>query len=222
MIVCIEGVLDASTLATCREAAGAGEYRDGRETAGWAARLVKNNLQMRPSDARYQEIAASVEEALRSNEVFMAAALPRALPAPLISKSEAGMGDGAHVDDALMGEPAIRTDLSYTLFLSRPDDYEGGELVLESSAGEQSYKLAPGSLVLYAATYLHHVTPVRSGTRLVVAGWVQSHVRDAAHRELLFELQRARRGVFAKLGKCEEFDLLSRTSHNLLRAWSDA
>lgn len=221
MIVCIENVLDVSAVAACRKTAAEADYRDGKETAGWAARLVKNNLQMRPGAPGYRRIAERVEAALRASEVFMAAALPRILPAPLISRSEAGMGYGPHVDDALMGEPAVRTDLSYTLFLSEPEEYEGGELILESSAGEQPYKLAGGSLVLYPATYLHRVASVRSGTRLVVAGWVQSYVRDAAHRELLFELQRARRGVFAKLGKCEEFDLLSRTSHNLLRTWSD-
>ena len=221
MIICIEGVMDAEAAATCRTEAETATYRDGRETAGWAARLVKDNRQMRPDDPCYRTIANRVDKALRANEVFMTAALPRTMPPPLVSRSEAGMGYGAHVDDALMGDPPTRTDLSYTLFLSPPESYDGGALVLESSAGEQPYRLAAGSVILYPATYLHRVEPVESGVRLVVAGWVQSSVRDAAQRELLFDLQRARRGLFARLGKCEEFDLLSRSCHNLLRAWSD-
>lgn len=221
MIICLEGVLSADEAGGIAVQAQAGRFRDGRGTAGWSAKLVKNNLQLAGDDPRYAKIVRRIDAALRANEVFALAALPRAMQPPFISRSEAGMGYGAHVDDALMGDPAIRTDLSYTLFLSPPDSYEGGELVIESAGGEQDFKLSAGCAVLYPSTHLHRVNPVRAGVRLVAAGWVQSLVRDEARRELLFDLNRARQSVFAKLGKCEEFDLLSRVSSNLLRSWSE-
>jgi PKHD-type hydroxylase len=129
------------------------------------------------------------------------------------------MAYGAHVDDALMR--GVRSDLSLTLFLADPGSYEGGELVVESSAGEQAIKLAAGALVLYPATALHRVEPVRGGVRLAAVGWIRSFVRDAARREVLFDLDRARRRLFERHGKTEEVDLLHKTSANLLRMWAE-
>ncbi|WP_332767733.1 Fe2+-dependent dioxygenase [Phenylobacterium sp.] len=221
MILCIEDVLSAGDLEAIRGEIARSGFRDGRATAGWSARRVKNNLQMEAGDPCYERVAGRITAALRANEVFMQAALPRALRPPLISRSDVGMGYGRHMDDALMGEPYVRTDLAYTLFLSAPDAYEGGELVIESASGELDFKLAAGGLVLYPATYLHKVEIVRAGTRLVAVGWAQCCVRDAGRRELLFDLQRARRMVLADTGGGEAFDLMSKACGNLLRLWSE-
>jgi PKHD-type hydroxylase len=126
---------------------------------------------------------------------------------------------GSHVDDALMS--GMRTDVSFTLFLSDPASYEGGELVIESAAGEDSIKLHAGALVAYPATSLHHVNEVTRGVRLAAAGWAKSLIRDAARRELLFDLDTARRQMFARNGKSSEFDLVSKSFANLMRMWAE-
>lgn len=124
---------------------------------------------------------------------------------------------GAHVDDALMN--GIRSDVSFTLFLSDPATYEGGELVIETSSGEDDIKLPAGSMIAYPSSSLHRVAPVTRGTRLAAVGWARSLIRDAGRRELLFDLDTARQSLFAREGKTAEFDLLSKTSANLLRMW---
>ncbi len=126
---------------------------------------------------------------------------------------------GSHVDDALMN--GMRTDVAFTLFLSDPDSYAGGELVIESAAGEDAIKLPPGALVAYPATSLHRVNEVTHGVRLAAVGWAKSLIRDAARRELLFDLDTARRRMFAQSGKSAEFDLISKSFANLLRMWAE-
>ena len=126
---------------------------------------------------------------------------------------------GSHVDDALMN--GIRTDVSFTLFLSDPDSYDGGALVIESSGGEDDIKLPAGSLVAYPSTTLHRVQPVTKGARLAAVGWARSFIRDPARRELLFDLDTARQSLFAREGKTAEFDLLSKSTANLLRMWAE-
>jgi PKHD-type hydroxylase len=126
---------------------------------------------------------------------------------------------GSHVDDALMN--GMRSDVSFTLFLSNPDTYEGGALVIETSAGEEDVKLPAGSLVAYPSTTLHRVAKVTKGARLAAVGWARSFIRDGAQRELLFDLDTARQRIFQKDGKTAEFDLLSKTSANLLRMWAE-
>jgi PKHD-type hydroxylase len=128
---------------------------------------------------------------------------------------------GTHVDDALMGDPPVRSDLSLTLFLSDPASYDGGELIVESTAGDQAFRLPPGSLVLYPSSSLHRVEPVTRGVRRAAVGWVQSLVRDPARRELLFDLDTARRSLFDREGATREFGLLSKTVANLLRMWAE-
>lgn len=129
------------------------------------------------------------------------------------------MAYGSHVDDALMG--GMRTDVSFTLFLSEPDTYDGGALVIETSAGEDDVKLPAGSLVAYASTTLHRVAEVTRGARLAAVGWARSYIRDPAQREVLFDLDTAHQSLFQKSGKTPEFDLLSKTSANLLRMWAE-
>ena len=150
------------------------------------------------------------------------AARPHAIAPLMFSRSAPGMGYGRHVDDAVMGgKPRLRSDLSLTLFLSAPSEYEGGELVVESSAGEQAFKPDAGSMVLYPSSSLHRVEAVRAGTRLVAVTWIQSLVRDPAQRELLFTLDSARRALFEREGKSHEFDQLSLCHANLMRMWAE-
>jgi PKHD-type hydroxylase len=221
VILCIGGVLDADRLARVLQLLGRGHFVDGRATSRYAAQVVKNNLQLAQTCATYAEVCELVVAKVRANPTFRMAALPRKVRPPLISRSEPGMGYGRHVDNSIMGTPPARADLSYTLFLSAPTDYEGGELVIEDTLGEHSFKLEAGSLVLYPATYLHRVETVRSGLRLVAVGWVQSLCRAASHREILFDLQCAMRTEFDQRGKTAQFDLLSKSYSNLLRMFAE-
>lgn len=220
MIVCVGGVLNQESLERIRSHLRNAQFEDGERTAGWSARLVKKNTQLKADTPAHKAITRIAMEAVGGNEVVQSAALPRTFRPPLISRYETGMGYGTHVDDAFMGVPPERTDLSYTLFISEPKEYEGGELVIDDTDGDRSYKLDAGSLVLYPSTYLHRVEPVTSGERLVVVGWMQSHCSDPRHREVLFDLTRVRQAVFKQSGKCTEFDLLSKTYSNLLRMFS--
>ena len=219
MILCIPSVLDASALATVRGELSGARFEDGRRTAGWAAQSVKNNTQLASESAAHASIVKIAIDAMSAHEVVMAAALPRAFRPPLVSRYETGMSYGRHVDDAVMGTPAMRTDISFTLFISDPAQYEGGELVLEMSEGEHSYKLDAGAVVLYPSTALHRVDPVTSGERTVVVGWIQSLVADPRMREALFDLYCVRRMLFERDGKSDALDLLNKTHSNLLRAF---
>jgi PKHD-type hydroxylase len=137
----------------------------------------------------------------------------------MFARYEKGKNYGSHVDDALIG--GMRTDVSFTLFLSDPKSYSGGELVIESTAGEEGIKLSAGSLVAYSTTTLHRVAKVTRGERLVCVGWVRSFIRDAAHRELLFDLDPARRRLFAREGNSPDYDLISKSAANLMRMWAE-
>ena len=219
MILCIHRVLDARQLARLTPLLEAGTYHDGRETAGWHARLAKDNQQADPNDAGLRAAAELVGERLLQHELFALAVRPKRLAPVMISRYAAGKSYGSHTDDAMMG--GLRSDVSFTVFLSGTSDYEGGELVLERPEGEQSFKLEAGDAVVYPSTSLHRVNRVESGTRLVAVGWAQSLVRRADQRELLFDLDTARRSLFAREGKSAEFDLLSKCVSNLLRDWAE-
>ena len=197
---------------------GAMRFEDGRLTAGWSARLVKDNEQAREG-AALSVLREWVANAILGHEVFNLAARPKALTPLIFSRYTEGRHYGSHVDNPLMN--GIRTDVSFTLFLADLDSYDGGELVIESMAGEEEVKLAAGHLVAYDSTALHRVAPVTRGERLVAVGWAQSYVRDSARRELLFDLETARRNLFAQTGKSPEFDLLAKTSANLFRMWAE-
>jgi PKHD-type hydroxylase len=160
-----------------------------------------------------------VEAALRRNDVFMAAARPKTFCRVMLSRYQRGMSYGTHTDDPLIG--GSRADLSFTLFLSPPGSYEGGELVLDAVDGETAIKLDEGDLVLYPTTRLHRVLEVQSGTRLVCVGWVRSLIRLEAHREILFDMETAARAVFEREGKSGLFDQLSKVKANLTRLWAE-
>jgi PKHD-type hydroxylase len=218
MILAIADVLPPADLDEVRRALSRATFVDGKTTAGWSARLVKANLQAEP-DADIERLQDLIGQRLRQHTVFALATRPKIILGPLFSRYEPGHAYGPHVDDALLA--GTRSDVAFTLFLSPPAAYEGGELVLDTPFGEEAFKLAAGSIITYPASLLHRVEPVTTGTRLAAAGWVRSLIRDPARRELLFELDTARRRLFEREGKTPDGDLLARCAANLLRMWCD-
>jgi PKHD-type hydroxylase len=219
MQIVIGNMLSTEDVKNVRDALNNAHFVHGRETAGFAARIVKNNRQAAGDDDTLAPVRTLVMDRIMGNDVFRLALRPKALTPLLFSRYEPGMQYGSHVDDAIMH--GIRTDVSFTLFLDEPDSYDGGELVIESAIGEDAIKLPAGSLVAYPSTSLHRVAEVTKGVRHVAAGWARSFIRDAAKRELLFDLDTARRRIFEREGKNAEFDLLSKSAANLLRMWSE-
>jgi PKHD-type hydroxylase len=218
MILAIADVLSAAEVAEVRAALASATFVDGKATAGWSAQLVKANLQA-AGGPELEGTRSLVQARLIENAVFALATRPKTVLGPLFSRYEPGHAYGAHVDDALMG--GVRTDVAFTLFLSPPDSYDGGELVIDGPAGEDSFKLGAGSAIAYPSTTLHRVAPVTRGQRLAAVGWVRSYIRDAAQRELLFELETARRRLFEREGKTADADLLAKCAANLLRMWCE-
>jgi PKHD-type hydroxylase len=218
MILPIGNVLSPSEIDEVRIELAAIRFEDGRSTAGWSAKLVKNNRQAAPG-ARSEALRQKLAEHILANEVFAAAVRPKALTPLLISRYQPGQAYGSHIDDALIG--GLRTDVSFTLFLAAPESYQGGELVIEGTSGDERIKLPAGSLIVYPSTSLHHVAPVTEGERLAAVGWARSFIRDGGQREILFDLDRARRALFSREGKTAEFDLLSKSLANLIRMWAE-
>jgi PKHD-type hydroxylase len=219
MQIVIGNVLPAAEVATVNAVLERARFVDGKATAGFAARTVKSNRQAQGSDRSLETIRKLIAERILASEVFRLAVRPKTLGRLLFSRYEKGMHYGTHVDDALM--EGMRTDVAFTLFLSEPASYAGGELAIESPAGEETVKLAAGALVAYPATSLHRVQAVTRGSRLAAVGWARSFVRDAARRELLFDLDTARHQMFARDGKSAQFDLVSKSLANLLRMWAE-
>jgi PKHD-type hydroxylase len=215
----IEPLLSPTHCADLRERlqAAGDAWRPGVETAGWHAREVKNNHQLDRDGPLHRQLAAELMERLERDPLLQAAAFPRRIHGLLFSRSREGEGYGRHLDNAWMA--GGRSDLSFTVFLSEPEAYSGGALVLESPSGEETFRLPAGHALVYPSTLLHRVEPVTAGERLVAVGWVESRIREAEQRELLFELDTARRTLFARGGKDELFDLISRSYGNLLRRW---
>lgn len=219
MILPVQDLLSAEDVAAMRARLAGARFQDGAATAGWHARLVKSNEQLSPADPLHAELRGTIEAAIRAHPVASMAVRPRSFGPILFSRYGVGHGYGSHVDDAMMG--GARTDVSFTVFLADPDSYAGGELVMETTAGDLVFKLPAGAALFYPSTTLHRVEPVTSGERLASVGWVRSFVRDAADRELLFDLDRARQALFREHGKTPEFDLLSKSLSNLLRRWAE-
>ena len=219
MQVVIANVLSRSDLTIVRRALSRARFVDGRATAGFAARAVKNNEQADAADRSLDGIRNLVQDRIAKNDLFRMAVRPKALTPLMFARYERGKNYGSHVDDALMN--GMRTDVSFTLFVSDPKTYSGGELVIESTAGEEPVKLAAGSMVIYPTTALHRVEKVSRGERLVCVGWVRSFIRDAGRRELLFDLDTARRRLFARDGNSPDYALVSKSLANLLRMWAE-
>ena len=223
MLIIIENLVDKETLALLRGWMAAATFEDGRATAGGNAAKVKNNEQVSSDPDRPEpklgEMQDLVADVLWNNGLFYAAAHPKEIHSPLFSRYTAGMSYGLHMDNALMGD--MRIDLSLTLFLSDPADYDGGELIMYFPTGERAVKLPAGHAVLYPTTALHRVAEVTRGERLVAVTWVRSLVRDPAKREILFDLKTAHHRLADQLGKTPEIDMISKTHTNLLRRWVD-
>ncbi|MDQ0084755.1 PKHD-type hydroxylase [Variovorax boronicumulans] len=227
MLVCIPGVLDREALAAVRarlDAAG-DAWVDGRVTAGHQGAPVKFNQQIDEGSAVAHECQAILASALERHPTFISAALPNLLYPPMFNRYSEGMRFGLHVDGGVRIDPRtgrkLRTDLSATLFLSDADSYDGGELQMEDTHGMQTVKLAAGDMVLYPATSLHQVTPITRGVRLACFFWVQSLVRDAGDRALLFDMDNAIQRLNHSGADESARRTLVGTYHNLLRKWSD-
>jgi len=227
MMLQIPNVLSPEQVAQCRAILDAAQWHDGNATSGFQSALAKRNLQLPEGSPSAREVGALIEDALAANTLFFSAALPLKVFPPLFNRYEGGGAFGSHVDNAiryLRGSSfRLRSDLSATLFLTEPEDYDGGELVVEDTYGPQRVKLPAGHMVLYPASSVHHVTPVTRGARVSSFFWIQSMVRDDGQRTLLFELDAQISRVGQALGQQEPAVVgLTGVYHNLLRRWADA
>ncbi len=228
MLVCVPNVLSKADVADFRRIMDASGWEDGRSTAGAASALVKRNEQLPPDSEVARQLGNRVLSALSASPRFISAAIPLRIFPPLFNRYAASDGHhfGLHVDNAVRGDKLtglrIRTDLSVTLFLSEPEDYDGGELVIEDLYGSHEIKLSAGDLVLYPASSLHLVTPVTRGTRVASFFWLQSMVRDAHARSLIFDLDTAIQALVERLGRDDpETVKLTGIYHNLIRHWAE-
>jgi PKHD-type hydroxylase len=230
MLLHIPQLLPADSLARCRALVSEANWVDGRVTAGTQSAAVKRNQQLDEASPAAREAQRIVLNALGNNGLFLSGALPNRVFPPLFNRYETGMDFGSHVDNAIRTHvPSgqhIRTDVSVTLFLSSPAEYDGGELVIEDTFGSQSVKLAAGDAILYPASSVHRVLPVTRGARVASFFWVESRVREAERRRLLFEMDSAIVAVRARDGEGESESeaavKLTGCYHNLLRMWAAA
>ncbi|HWU67906.1 MAG TPA: Fe2+-dependent dioxygenase [Stenotrophobium sp.] len=228
MILTIPGVLDAQQLHGFRRKLEAAEapWLDGRVTAGYQGAPVKRNQQIDEASALARELGDTILSELERHPLFISAVLPNRVYPPMFNRYEQGMHFGKHVDGAVRLIPGtgakLRTDISATLFLADPEDYDGGELLIEDTYGPQSVKLPAGDLLVYPASSVHRVAPVTRGVRLASFFWIQSMVRDDAQRTLLFNLDRAVQRLNATHADDEARLSLTGCYHNLLRQWSEA
>jgi PKHD-type hydroxylase len=198
---------------------------DGRITAGHQSAQVKRNLQLPETAPEARDLGAMVMEALARNALFVSAVLPKQVFPPLFNRYDAGMTFGAHVDNAIrdyLGTPLrVRTDVSATLFLSAPEDYDGGELVVDDTYGTHTVKLPAGDMIVYPGTSLHNVTPITRGSRIASFFWTQSLIRDDSKRSLLFDLDMSIRQLGANAPENASIVSLTSIYHNLLRQWAE-
>ncbi|MCW5573966.1 MAG: Fe2+-dependent dioxygenase [Steroidobacteraceae bacterium] len=226
MLLQIPGVLRPDELAHVQATLGGAEWVDGRVTAGHQSARAKHNRQLPEDSAAARELGRIVVAALERHPLFVSAALPLKIFPPLFNRYESGESFGVHIDNAIRmvrgSAHRVRTDLSATLFLGEPADYDGGELVVEDTYGAHSVKLPAGHLVLYPASSLHKVQPVTRGARIAAFFWVQSMIREDAQRALLFDLDGAIQRVAAGDAGHPALVQLTGVYHNLLRRWADA
>jgi len=225
MLLHIPRVLTESQVARGRARLEDAKWVDGRTTAGHLSARAKHNLQVAEGTPEARELGEVIVTALERTPLFMSAALPLRVFPPLFNRYEGGESFGAHLDNSIRQIPGtpyrIRTDISATLFLSAPEDYDGGELVIEDVYGAHAVKLNAGDMVVYPASSLHHVNPVTRGVRLASFFWVQSMVRDEAARTLLFDLDMAINKVNQALPNHGAVVELTNCYHNLLRRFAE-
>jgi PKHD-type hydroxylase len=222
MVVTIPELLTPTQLEALCSVLRQGKFVDGRLSAGTDARHGKNNLELGADTARFAALNNVVMTALVQHPLYLQTALPAKISAPIYARYLAGMEYAGHIDDPLMGAPGARyrSDISISIFLNAPEEYDGGELCIETATGSQAFKLAAGSALLYPSTCYHAVTAVNSGERLVAVTWVQSHIRRADQREILLQLDQAR-AMLAGDGNAECYRKVNLCYANLFRLWAD-
>ena len=225
MILQVPDVLSAGQVAHARRLLDEAEWVDGRVTAGHQSAMVKDNLQLPEDHPVARQLGDEILTALQRNPLFVSAALPLRVFPPLFNCYRGGHSFGNHVDNAIRRVPGsgmpIRTDLSATLFLAEPDEYTGGELLIEDTYGVHSVKLPAGHMVVYPASSLHNVQPVTHGARLAAFFWIQSMVRDDGERTILFDLDVAIQRLMTDVPDHQSIVELTSLYHNLLRRWAD-
>lgn len=226
MLLSIPDVLTKAEVADFRSIMDAEDWEDGRSTAGAQSAEVKQNEQLPPDGMAARKLGERIIGALTRNPLFIAAAVPLHIFPPLFNRYGPGKFFGEHVDNCIRGDHLtglrIRTDLSVTLFLSEPEEYDGGELVVEDYYGQHTVKLPAGHLVLYPSTSLHHVTPVTRGVRTSSFFWVQSMIKDALARRLTFDMDNALQNLVERLGRNDpDVRKMTNIYHNLIRHWAD-
>lgn len=225
MLLHIPDALSTESLRECRALLEQADWIDGRATAGYQGAAVKNNAQLAENSPLAQRLGDIVLAALERNPLFISATLPARVYPPMFNRYGEGAYFGSHVDNAIRLLPGsgakLRTDISATLFLAAPDEYDGGELLIEGASGVQSVKLPAGHLVVYPSTSLHRVEPIRRGARVACFFWIQSMVRDAAQRAVLFDTDAAIQRLRQTGADERAVAQLTNTYHNLLRMWAD-
>lgn len=225
MMIEIPDVLSSEQVQRCRQALDAAEWSDGRLTAGHLALAAKNNLQLPAGSQTAMEVGGLILDVIGQNQMFIAAALPLKVLPPMFNRYQGGGAYADHVDNAVRALPGtphrVRTDISCTLFLSDPQDYDGGELIIQDTYGTRGVKLPAGHMVIYPGTSVHRVTPVTRGARVASFFWVQSLVRSDVQRSLLLDLDTAIQRLTPKLPSDPALMQLVGVYHNLLRQWAD-
>lgn len=225
MLLQIPAVLTGAQVAECRRIIDKEKWVDGRITAGHQSARTKDNLQLPETHPKAKKMGEMILGALEKSTLFMSAALPAKVFPPLFNRYETGHGFGNHVDNAIRQiagtSHRIRTDLSATLFLTNPEDYDGGELVIEDTYGVHSIKLSAGDMILYPATSLHNVRPIKRGARISSFFWIQSMVRDDGERTILFDLDMSIQRLSGEAPNHPSVMQLTAVYHNLLRRWAE-
>jgi PKHD-type hydroxylase len=225
MLLHVPEVLSKDQVAHARQVLDRADWVDGRVTAGSQSSRTKQNLQLPENNPAARELGDLILAALQRSPLFMSAALPLKVYPPMFNRYGGGHSFGSHVDNAIRQVPGsphrVRTDVSATLFLAEPDDYDGGDLVVADTYGMHSVKLPAGDMVLYPSTSLHHVTPVTRGERIASFFWIQSLIRDDGKRTLLFDMDSAIQQLAADAPDHPSTVQLTGVYHNLLRQWSE-
>lgn len=223
MMLQLKHVLNATQLENVRRTLARAEFIDGKFSAGKVARAVKNNEELKANAQLLELLNNEVMGSLVKHTVYQAAALPQRVASPFYARYTPGMRYGDHVDDPIMGSQGqlYRTDISITIFLNQPEEYEGGELVINTSYGQNKVKLKAGDAVMYPSSSLHHVAEVTKGERLVAVTWIQSMVRDPARRELLYTLYQAKEQLLETAPNEEISNQVNTAYVNLMRMWAD-
>lgn len=223
MLIEIPALLSKKKLTEIQDILARADFVDGKLSAGQAAQRVKNNAELPQDSEQLNRLNTLVMNTLVQHPLFQNAAYPHRIASPFYAKYEQGQTYGEHIDDPVMGPAGqrYRSDISCTVFLNAPGDYEGGELTIKTQYGSQAVKLNAGCAILYPSSSLHQVTPVTSGTRLVAVTWVQSMIRQAERRELLFELNQARENLMREQPDSDITHQVDHSYVNLIRMWSE-